>query len=262
MKGWAFLRSNDVPKHFGDNKPLIYQNALTAVDRIGIDFDLLPNHSVKTFYNKLLPPPPRKLPCMYGWEGRLNTTFNWPKIWQHIYGGLSTNWESDITWKIAHGVVKTRAYLKSWGLKVGESCAGCGERESISHAFCECRLVSPVWGWMSTLVNRLYSTPITFTNSLILFRHELPRGKQFSKPNELCSVLIKITLNELWAARNLGTFESKRSTVSSIIAKIKARIRFRIKAAFNHSVRPDFLKSWAHNNVLCSVANKKLILNL
>ena len=41
MKSWAFLRSNKVPKHLWDDKPPIYQAVLTAVDRIGVDFDLL-----------------------------------------------------------------------------------------------------------------------------------------------------------------------------------------------------------------------------
>ena len=263
MKNWAFLRSNDVPKHLGDVKPPIYQNVLTAVDRIGVDLDLLSDHSVKTFYSKLSPPPPHRLPSAFQWERRFDCSFNWPKIWEHMYGGLSTNWESDIAWRIAHGVVKTRAYLKSWRrLGVSDSCAGCGEKETISHAFCACRLVSPVWSWVSTLINKLYVTPILLTNPLILLRHGLPRGKQFHYSNELCSFLIKLTLNELWAARNLGTFESKRPTFHTIISKIKARIRHRIRAAFNFSPRPDFIKSWAHRNVFCSYTNTQLLIHI
>ena len=57
MKNWAFIRSNVVPKHLGDEKPPIYQTILTAVDRIGVHFDLLSDHSVKTFYLRLTPPP-------------------------------------------------------------------------------------------------------------------------------------------------------------------------------------------------------------
>ena len=156
-KGWAFLRSNETPKHLGDAKPPVYQAVLTAVDRIGVDLDLLPNHSVKTFYLKLVPPPPQRLPCALQWERRFATSFLWDKIWGNIYGGLSTNWESDIAWRIAHGVVKTRAYLKSWRrLAVSDRCAGCGETETISHAFCACNLVSPVWSWVSKLINNFY----------------------------------------------------------------------------------------------------------
>ena len=76
MKGWAFLRSNEVPKHLGDDKPPFYQVALTAVDRIGVDFDLLSDHSVKTFYSRLTPPPPQRLPCAFRWERRFNCSFN------------------------------------------------------------------------------------------------------------------------------------------------------------------------------------------
>ena len=263
MKNWAFLRSNAFPKHLGDIKPSTYQRILTAVDRIGVDFDLLSDHSVKTFYLKLLPPPPLRLPCASQWERRLNCAFNWPSIWDNVYGGLSTNWESDIAWRIAHGVVKTRAYLKSWRrLGVSDLCAGCGETETISHAFCDCRLVSPVWSWVSTLINQLYPTPITVTNKLLLFRQGLPSGNTYLPSNRISSFLIKLTLNELWAARNLGTFESKRPTALSIISKIKTRIRHRINSAFNFSARPDFLKFWAHKQVLCSYEHSRLIIHV
>ena len=50
MKNWMFLRSNTAPKHLGDDQPPIYQPVLTAVDWIGVDFDLLSDLSVeKTF---------------------------------------------------------------------------------------------------------------------------------------------------------------------------------------------------------------------
>ena len=262
MKSWAFLRSNEVPKHLGDDKPPIYQVVLTAVDRIGVDFDLLSDHSVKTFYSRLTPPPPQRLPCAFRWERRFDRSFNWDNIWGNIYGGLSTNWESDIAWRIAHGVVKTRAYLKSWRrLAVSDLCAGCGEPESISHAFCACRLVSPVWSWVSTLINKLYDTPIFLTNPIILLQQGLPQGKHFHFSNELSSFLIKLTLNELWAAGNLGTFESKQPSVQTIISKIKTCIRHRILVAHHISHGPDFSKSWAHRNVLSSYKNNTLTIH-
>jgi len=42
-------------KHLGDDQPPIYQTVLTAVDRIGVDLDLLSDLSVKNFYSKLTP---------------------------------------------------------------------------------------------------------------------------------------------------------------------------------------------------------------
>ena len=252
MKSWAFLCSNEVSKQLGDDKPPIYQAVLTALSRIGVDFDLLSDHSVKTFYSRLTPPPLQQLPC----------TFRWDNIWGDIYGGLSTNWESNIAWRIAHGVVKTRAYLKSWHrLAVSDLCMGCGEPEPISHAFCACHLVSPVWSWVSTLINKFYDKPLLLTNPIILFCEGFPQGKHFHYSNELSSFLIKLKLNELSAARNLGTFESKRPPVQTIISTIKTRIHHRILAAHHISHGPDFSKSWAHRNVLCSYKNKTLTIN-
>lgn len=181
----------------------------------------------------------------------------WQNIWQDIFGaGLSTNWESEITWRIAHGVVKTRAYLKSWRqFAVIDQCAGCGERETISHAFCSSRLVSPVWSWMSNLINQ-------FSESIILLRQGLPQGSSWAHSNAITSFLIKLTLNELWAARNLDTFESKRPSAQTIISKIKTRIRQRIKAAFHITPHAILTTFWAYRNVLCSFANQQLIIKI
>ena len=166
-------------------------------------------------------------------------------------------------WQITHSVVKTQAYLKSWRqLAVGDQGAGCGEKETISHAFCACHLLSRLWRWVSKLINKLYDTPILLTNPLILLHHGLPCGKSFYFSNELSSFLIKLTLNELWAAQNLDVFESKRPSVQTIISTIKTHICHRINTADHISPGPDFLKSWTHRNVLCSYVNQKLILHI
>jgi len=144
---------------------------------------------LKTFIQSL-PPSPQWLPRASRWDRQLDVSFNWEQIWSNIYGGLSTNWESDIVWRIAHGVVKTQAYLKFWRrLAVRDRWAGCGEQETISHVFCAFRLVSPVWSWVSKLVNKLYDKPLLLTNSVILLRHGLPQGKHFHFSNELTSCL-------------------------------------------------------------------------
>ena len=111
----AKLSYNNVPFQVVNvYAPSSHSERVTAADRVGIDFDLLPDHRVKTFYGKLAFPPPRQLPCTIGWDTKFSISLPWPKIWPHIYGGLSTNWECDIAWKIAHGVLKTRSYLRTW----------------------------------------------------------------------------------------------------------------------------------------------------
>ena len=261
MKGWGFLRSNNTRKHLGDHKPAFYQSILTAVDRVEVDFNLLPDHRVKTFYSKLLPIPSAQLPCISVWERRLGIKLNPTRVWKEIYGGLSMNWESDLAWRIAHGVVKTRTYLNLWRrLAISEFCALCGQRETINHAFCECSNVSPVWDWLTVLIQKLHPSPISLNPNIILLRDGLPGGRQ-TLSNLITSFLIKLALNELWAARNLFTFEGKRLRAPSIIAKIKPRIRLRITVAFNFYPRLEFLKTWTHQGALCSIVEKKLVFN-
>ena len=110
-----------------------------------------------------------------------------------------------------------------------------------SHMLSARHLVLPVWSWVSTLINKLYNQLLLLTNPLILLRQGLPQGKQFHFSIELTSFLIRLTLNELWAAWNLVTVKSKGPSVQTIISKIKACICQRILAAHHIFPGPSFL---------------------
>ena len=259
IRSWSFLRANDVPKYMGDSPPMYFQHVLTAVDRLNFDCTLLPNYKLRTFYEKLAHPSPRSLPCTGAWDRRLATPLPWPNIWSNIYSGLSTNWEADIVWRLAHGVVKTRAYLKRWRrLKVSDRCAICHKLETFSHASCECTLTPTVWAWVFTLINQFYQQPFGFSPALVFFKHGLPSGAQHARSNALTCFVFNLALNELWAARNLHTFEGTPSTAASVISKIKSRIRARIRTAFKFSDTHDFVKVWGHQSLFCKVVNKTL----
>ena len=257
IRSWAFLRSNMCPKYSGDSPPQYFTHILKAIDRLHIDLTLLPNYRVKTFYEKLTHPSPGRLPTAGAWERRLNTPLPWPHIWSNIYGGLSTNWEADIAWRVAHGILKTRAYLKTWcRLNVSERCARCGITESFSHALCECTNVPQVWLWAFTLINNLFTTPLAPSPTMILFKHGFPSSDKRSIA--LAHVIINITLNEIWSARNLATFDKKQQPVAATVRKIKHRLRQRIRAAYNYNDLPVFNNTWGHKQVLCKVENKTL----
>ena len=175
VKGWRFLHDNNTPKHLGDRKPAHYESILMDVDRLEVDLDLLPDHRVKTYYLKLLPAPSSRLTCVSLWEGQLGIKLNETHVCKEIYGGLSTNWESDLAWRIVHGVVKTHAYLKSWRrLAVSKFCALRGQCETITHAFCECSHVSLVWAWLSTIIFKIHRSRFDLTHNIILLRDSLP----------------------------------------------------------------------------------------
>ena len=50
---------------------------------------------------------------------------------------------------------------------------------------------------------------------MILFKHGLPTGDKRSIA--LVHVIINVTLNEIWVARNLATFENKQQSASATI---------------------------------------------
>ena len=148
---------------------------------------------------------------IYGlWNTSLSVTISVPPLLRkpmtsalctvNIYGGLTTNWECDIAWKIAHGVLKTRSYLRTWRqFKVSKFCTMCSQIETTTHVFCDCVLTTPVWRWVSSVINCLYSTPVALTPQIILLCHGLPRGKhgkQFHQPNRIAAFLVKLILNE------------------------------------------------------------------
>ena len=222
IRSWSFLRSNSVTKYIGNSPPMYFRHILTAIAQLNIDITLLPDYSIKTFYKKLVYPSPRSLSCTAAWERRLEHPLPWSILWPNIYGGLSTNWESDIAWRLAHGIVKTTAYLKRWQrLQVSDRCAICGQIESFSHALCECTLAPAVWAWIFSITNNLYANTVGFSPPLVLLKHRLPTGAQHARSNAVTRFLINLALNEIWATRNLHTLEGKPSTASLVINKIK-----------------------------------------
>ena len=143
-------------------------------------------------------------------------------------------------------------------LPVSDRCAVCGRVESLSHAFCQCSFEPTVWTWVFSIVNKFYSVPISFSPTLVLFRHGLPSGAQHARSNTLVIFLFNLTLNELWSARNLSTFEGKASSAHAVICKIKHRVRERIRAAYNFNFIRDFSLTWGHKRVLCTIEDKAL----
>ena len=92
---------------------------------------------------------------------------------------------------------------------------------------------------------------------MILFKHGLPSSDKRSIA--LAHVIINITLNEIWSARNLATFDKKQQPVAATVRKIKQRLRQRIRAAYNYNDLPVFNNTWGHKQVLCKVENKTLL---
>ena len=146
--------------------------------------------------------------------------------------------------------------MKQWRrLRVSALCASCRLIESFSHAFCECTIAPQVWAWVFQSINQFYSPPLTIS---LRFGQGLPRDGRSGASNTISRILFNITLNELWAARNLRTFKQRVIPAQAVINKIKTRVRTQIFATYSYSSPRDFLTTWAHMNVLCCVDHNVL----
>ena len=100
-------------------------------------------------------------------------------------------------------------------------------------------------------------TPLAPSPTMIFFKHGFPLSDKRSIA--LAHVIINITLNEIWSARNVATFDKKQQPVAVTVRKIKHRLRQRIRAAYNYNDLPVFNNTWGHKQVLCKVVNKTLL---
>ena len=53
-----------------------------------------------------------------------------------------------------HRILATNSLLQNMGLLLDNRCSfGCGEEDTISHLFCDCRFVEPFWRRIHYLIN-------------------------------------------------------------------------------------------------------------
>ena len=198
------------------------------------------------------------------WESEAGKKFSWESIWGNAYGGLSTNWEGDLAWKILHRIVKTKSYLINvQNLDVPKACHRCGKSETLNHVFLECPATQKVWDWLFDLLQLIYDPSVALTAAKCLLREDLVPSKQTVHKINLAAYLIKVTLWHLWEARNKSLFEGVHSDHTRVVRDIKRTISSRILGSLNLSgATPESVHTrWGINNALCVISGEELLLS-
>ena len=254
-----FLRSNLLP--YALTCPPHYDRFLSMLVEFKDSFELLSdvNTSVKRIYEHLLESNfVRPLPELI-WDMRLERELNWKQAWLNTRLGLSTGLENDVLWKVYHRVLKTASYVKSWGLKVNENCDICPVTEDINHVFISCKTARNVWRHFSGLINSIVGS-FELTENFVFFL-KFPTCKKEAR--SLANYIVKLIIYHLWIARCERRFEGKRSFSNSVIFSVKTEIKTRIKTVYNSiTVRKKQLSLWSFRNILCSIENGSLVINL
>ena len=135
---WAFLQNNSTP-HCGktrSQKPIAYKSLLATLDKLK---DSIQDLQVKQFmakamYQVLTAQKKLKPKAEKQWLATLPQPPTWPGVWASCHKGWNTGDENEMSYLVAHRVVKTSAYLKSkCGMKsVSKFCASCGQIEILN----------------------------------------------------------------------------------------------------------------------------------
>ena len=187
----------------------------------------------------------------------------WNTTWSQLFYMPLDRTISDLSWKIAHGVLYTAERLSSFGYNIPTSCFCGAPVESLDHLFFYCPLAQSGIDWIQSLL--FLAAP---TASSICLRHLL---FGFS-PDELVVVpkvfvyLLLVLKSCIWSQRNDFRFRSIRPSAIGLLASVRARVRFYLPLFFKRFISPRkrryFHRQWGGNGVICVVRDSSLTLSI
>ena len=191
-----------------------------------------------------------------------------------MFGSLywSTTWRSlsffdldrqvtDLSWKIAHGVLYTAERLSSFGLSVPLSCFCGAPVESLSHLFFSCPLAQSVLSWLQSLMFSFNPMSPVLASRHSLFGFD---SDELRVTPRIFVYILNVCKFSIWWARNDFRFRSVRPGALPVIERVRARVKFnlplffkRFKSARRHRY---FHRQWGARGVVASVSSGLLSL--
>ena len=262
---WAFLQNNTMPHCGGTRKqkPTAYRFLLDTLDLLKeVLMDLQTKHFVaKETYKALQAQRKLRPKAEQQWLNALSQVPRWPVTWASCHKGMNTGQENEVSYLIAHQVVKTSAYLKfKFGMKsISEFCVVCGQIEDLEHLFLTCEKSKQVWRHFVPILEKILPGETLIGANPLLLRNF--QNKHPKLPTNLAQYLIKMILHKMWVSRCACLFDRKLTSAEDIIAQIKAEVKRRISLVFN-SQNTDVTRqmvTWHHRDVLCTLGDNNLL---
>ena len=258
---WLWLKGNFMPVAAPGFCPGVYEDILGTLEQLrawvtSVPLSQLTAKNINTELLASLPVPTR---ATREWDARVRSAIPWAQVWAHTYGGLSSNWESDLLWKIRHRVVRTASFLTShMRFRFSPNCKRCDNRarkETQKHVFLSCPFAQAVWDWVLPIATSIYGSPLARDQDTLILGLGLSRSKADRNRTHLVIYLFKLTLWSLWDSRNRFVFERQQSTPMDVVSGIRRQVRDRIRADVALHVDGHVLAHhrWGVSDVLCSV---------
>ena len=188
---------------------------------------------------------------------------DWPATWRSLFFFDLGRQVSDLSWKVAHGVLYTAQRLGSFGLPVPLSCFCGAPAESLEHLFFSCPLAQSVLSWLQSL---LFAFSPMFP--VILCRHVLFgfNSDELRVMPRIFVYLLNLSKFLIWHSRNDFRFRGIHPGAAEVIMKAKVRVRFNIPLFFKRFMssrrRRYFHRQWGARGVVASVVDGCCLVNI
>lgn len=187
----------------------------------------------------------------------------WPSTWRSLSFFDLDRQVTDLSWKIAHGVLYTAQRLVSFGLQVPLLCFCGAPIESLEHLFFYCPLAQSVLAWLQSLMFSF--SPMS---PVLLCRHALFGFNldELRATPRIFVYLLNVCKLLIWQSRNDYRFRDVSPGATPIVAQVRSRVRFHLPLFFKRfkSARRKryFHYQWGARGVVASVTAGQLSLNL
>ncbi|MES9883856.1 MAG: reverse transcriptase domain-containing protein [Sedimenticola sp.] len=187
---------------------------------------------------------------------RIHPNIDYISIWQNIFHTCISPESRDVMWRIAHEVLYVNYFLYIRHISEDKSCPLCGNIETITHLFLECRVVAPFNRLLLYLLRKISLNKIKFTESVFRF-NILPQLE--CKVKYIALVLLSESKYVIWYSRNLKRHELKDTSSSVMASHFLNRLKLRILVDFARMHPDRFSFIWLNSDVFCKLVDNKIV---
>ena len=255
---WGFLRSNLNPHADPNEVPDWHQTTHEAARTLTPFLNTIDDHQInnKIVYSHLLPKDPPRAEAT--WPQEYNVPANTVQDnWSTIWSGLANNRAKETTWRMAHLVITSKAFLSRWNhFNINPDCPFCNNRETTEHVFF-CNRTRDLWSLSNSLLD-VIDQRVTSTLSSITFHHL--RHRSITASSSLSQFIIATTSDIIWRTRNQRI--RGEPTPPDLPRELKKRIRERIEDDLLNNKRKIIDRYWSYKNILVKFVHNKPVINI
>ena len=221
----------------------------------------IPTHklSTKTLYEIIQKLQESPSPRYRKWDSIIGP-LRWNKVWAQCYDNFSENRLCDNHWRVLHRSLPLAPSLYKCNGDVSPFCSLCSENqyETLVHILFECKSIQPLLRQTQEFITKIKGSPFNLELKHMIINISIIK-KDFV--TLLCNYLINVTRYTIWTVRNIQKHESRSVNLQNF-ARLIIKERLNVEHFIYRYLKKDlvtFARTWAHNNVLCSLEGSNLV---